>query len=256
MLASPPGRAAPELVFGVLNQQNPQLTAQRWLPILAHVSEKAGVALRLRMGPTAQETDAMMGRGEFDFAFTNHNFQPEYDRMGWRVIARWAGEPIRSAIVVAADSPLKGLKDLRDRKVAYANPDAFVGYAVPKMLLQAQKVREIEVFAGTQDAALGQLHLRQVEAAAVNSRFLEEYSARSGVRFRVLHLSEPYPDLPVIVHPRVPKETVERVRRALLGMKDDVEARGILSRSNSPGFVPAEDGDYEGVRRAYRALGS
>lgn len=243
------------LVFGVLNQQNPQLTAQRWGPILAHVSEQAGVTLRLRMGATAQETDAMMGRGEFDFVFTNHNFQPEYDRMGWRVIARWAGEPIRCAIVVPADSPVRDLKELQGRRVAYANPDAFVGYAVPKMLFKAQGVHESEVFAGTQDAALTQLHLRQAEAAAVNSRFLEEYAARSGARFRVLYLSEPYPELAVIAHPRVPRETVERVRRALLDMKDDPQGQAVLARAKSPGFAPAEDGDYEGVRRVYRAVG-
>lgn len=256
ILATPPGSANPVFTFGVLNQQNPQLTTQRWLPILAYVSDKAGVPLRLRMGPTAQETDAMMGRGEFDFVFTNHNFQPEFDGMGWRVIARWGGEPIRAAIVVPADSPVNDLKDLQGRRVAYANPDAFVGYAVPRMLFKARKMRVTEVFAGTQDAALTQLQLRQVEAAAVNSRFLDEYTARTGARFRVLHLSEPYPEIPVIAHPRVPRETVERVRRALLAMKDDPEAGEILAKAKSPGFVPAEDNDYDGVRRVYRALGS
>ena len=45
------------------------------------------------MGATVNETNAMMGRGEFDFVFTNHNFQPEYDAIGYRVIARWAGTP-------------------------------------------------------------------------------------------------------------------------------------------------------------------
>src|SRR5688500_16781120 len=77
------------LAFGVLNQQSPVLTAERWNPILHHVSTVSGVPLRLRMGRTVQETDDMMGRGEFDFMFTNHNFQSEYESVGYRVIARW-----------------------------------------------------------------------------------------------------------------------------------------------------------------------
>ena len=72
------------LVFGVLNQQSPALTAERWSPILHYVSSTSGVPLRFRMGATVHETDAMMGRGEFDFVFTNHNFQPEYDSLGYK----------------------------------------------------------------------------------------------------------------------------------------------------------------------------
>ena len=99
--SSGPARAdrAP-LQFGVLNQQSPVLTAERWNPILSYVSTVSGVPLRLKMGPTWQETDAMMARGEFDFIYTNHNFQPQYDGIGYRVIARWGGDAIRCVIAV------------------------------------------------------------------------------------------------------------------------------------------------------------
>ena len=74
-------RAAEErpLVFGVLNQQSPLLTAERWNPLLTYLTEATGIPLQLKMGRTVQETDAMMGRGEFDLVYTNHNFQTEYD---------------------------------------------------------------------------------------------------------------------------------------------------------------------------------
>ena len=38
----------------------------------------------------------MMGRGDFDFVFTNHNFQSDFDAVPFKVLARWAGEPIRA----------------------------------------------------------------------------------------------------------------------------------------------------------------
>src|SRR5262245_53568746 len=76
------------MIFGVLNQQSPPLTAERWNPILAHVTAVTGIPFKLRMGPTVVETNAMMGRGEFDFAFTNHNFQAEFDSIGYKVHAR------------------------------------------------------------------------------------------------------------------------------------------------------------------------
>lgn len=243
------------LSFGVLNQQSLQLSYERWNPILNHVADKTGVVLRLRMGPTVQDTDAMMGRGEFDFMFTNHNFQREYDKQGYQVIARLGGEPIRCAFVVAPDSDITQLKALYGKRVAYPSADAFVAYAVPKVILGGQGVREAEVFAGNQDAALTQLRFRRVDAAAVNSRFLRQYEARHGVRFRVLQESEPYPELAVIVHPRVPAESREKVRAALLGMGRDAAGAALLAKAGFSGFEPASNADYEGVRRVYQSIG-
>jgi phosphonate transport system substrate-binding protein len=219
------------------------------------VSTVSGVPLRLRMGRTVIETDDMMGRGEFDFAFTNHNFQTEYEHIAFRVIARWAGEPIRGVVAVAMDSPMTQLKDLAGQKVAFPSRDAFVAYAVPVVALKTAGITVQEVMAGNQDGALAQLKARQVQAAAVNSRFLKQYMEREGVQFREIHLSDPYPDLAVIAHPRVPAATVDAVRKALIGMRSDRQGAAILESTHSSGFEPATDRDYEAVRRVYKRIG-
>ena len=242
------------LVFGVLNQQSPALTAERWNPILHYVGAAAGVALQLRMGRTVQETDAMMGRGEFDFAFTNHNFQPEFAGVGYRVIARWGGEPMRGVIAVPRESPLRRLEDLRGKRVAFPSRDAFAAYAVPMLALRQAGVSVEEVLAANQDGVLAQLKARRVDAAAVNARFLARYAEREGFKARDVFVSDAYPDLAVIVHPRVPAATAERVRRAFLAMKEDPAAAEILQRAQSSGFEPATDRDYDGVRRVYRLI--
>ena len=242
------------LVFGVLNQQSPALTAERWSPILHYVSTASGVPLRFRMGATVNETDAMMGRGEFDLIFTNHNFQPEYDSIGYRVIARWGGDAIRTVVAVAPDSPITGLRQLAGKRVAFPSRDAFVGYAVPMVALKKAGVRVEEVLAGNQEGAMAQVKSRRVEAAAVNSRFLAQYSEREGVRFRAIFTSEPFPELAVVAHPRLPAPVVEKVRQALLAMKTDPLAGPVLEQATSPGFDSATERDYDGVRRIYRLI--
>src|SRR5688572_18071481 len=84
LIASSPSaqQQPPPLAFGVLNQQSPALTAERWNPILSYVSTASSVPLQLKMGRTVQDTNAMMARGELDFVFTNHNFQTEFDTIG------------------------------------------------------------------------------------------------------------------------------------------------------------------------------
>lgn len=248
------GQPAP-LTFGVLNQQSPALTAERWNPILHYLSAASGVPLQLRMGRTVQETDAMMTRGDFDFVFTNHNFQSDFDAVPFKVLARWAGEPIRAVIAVPADSPIRELKELDGKRVSFPSSDAFVAYAVPLVALKRAGVQVEEVFGGNQEGTLAQVKARRVEAGAVNSRFLTQYAEREHVQFREIYVSEGFPDLAVIAHPRVPAASVERVRRALLGMAADPAAAPILAQSKFKGFEAATDRDYEGVRRIYRLIG-
>lgn len=111
------------LEFGVLNQQSPIQTAEKWNPILRYLTEKTGIPLRLRMGATVEQTNAMMGREAFDLVYTNHNFQTGYDGK-YKVMARWAGQPIRGMIVVLEDSPASTIKDLQDMTVAFPSPDS------------------------------------------------------------------------------------------------------------------------------------
>jgi phosphonate transport system substrate-binding protein len=241
------------LQFGVLNQQSPIQTAERWNPILRYLTEKTGLALQLRMAPTVEATDAMMGREEFDLVYTNHNFQTEYDGK-YKVLVRWAGKPIHGVLVALQDRPYQYLSDLQGQPVAFPSADAFVAYAVPWVALKEAGVAVQPKFAGNQDGALAQLQAQQVSAAAVNSRFLEAYARRQNLHYRVLWQSEPYQELPVLIHPRVSATQAALLRQALLDLRDDPAAASLRAKG-LPGFEPAEERDFDNVRKVYRAIG-
>src|SRR5574343_2098313 len=179
------------LVFGVLNQQSPQLTAERWNPVFTYLNGATGYKFQLRMGQNVQATNAMMARGEFDLVFTNHNFRQEFDGV-YKVLARWGDAPIFGVLAVLETSPVRRLKDLDGQRVAYPSQNAFVAYAIPKAALRKAGVTEKEVLAGNQEGALAQLAAGQVEAVGVNSRFLSQYAARNGLRYREIYTSAPY----------------------------------------------------------------
>jgi phosphonate transport system substrate-binding protein len=251
--AAESGRTRP-LLFGVLNQQSAIQTAEKWNPILRYLSHKTGIPLQLKMGATVTLTDAMMGREEFDLVFTNHNFQTEFDGK-YKVLVRWAGKPIHSELVVRDDSAIRQIGDLQGLAVAMPSKEAFVGYAVPMVALKEAGMTVTTRFAGNQDGALAQLKARQVDAAAVNSRFLEAYAQREHLAYRTVFKSEPFFELPVLIHPRLPSRQAAALQRALLSMRDDPAAQSVLSQADCPGFEPAEEQDYDNVRRIYRAIG-
>ena len=126
---------------------------------------------------------------------------------------------------------------------------------MPIVALKKAGVRVEEVLAGNQEGAMAQL-----KAAGWTRRRSTRGSSRStpsarACSFRAIYTSEPFPELAVIAHPRVAAAVVDKVRQALLAMKTDPAAAPVLEQAKSPGFEPATDRDYDGVRRVYRLIG-
>jgi len=245
--------------FNVLNQRSIALTAQYWNPILTHVSKKSGVPLELKLAKTAQEGNAIAEKHGYDFLYTNHFFTPERDRLGYRVIARPAGPGIRGQVVVAVDSPIRNLADLEGKDVAFPTPDGFTGYWVPMDAIVNAGVHVKAVFSGHQEATIGMLRRGDVPAAGVNSTVLENFARRTGYTYRVLWSSPLYHDLCVMANPRIPKEKAAMVRTALVGMAKDPQGRKILEAGaellkieDEPGFVAADNRDYDSYRAFYK----
>lgn len=246
-------------LFNVLNHRSVALTAQYWNPILGYVSQKSGVPLELRLNKTSQENTAKAETGAYDFLYTNHFFTPERDRLGYRVIARPRGQGIRAQIVVTADSPVADLHDLDGKEIAFPTPDGFTGYWVPMDALLKAGVHVKPVFAGNQEATIGLLRREDVIGAGVNSTVLELFSRRTGFAYRVLWSSPLYNDLCIMANPRVPKDKVAAVKAALIGMSKDAEGRRILEAGaellkveREPGFVSADNRDYDSYRTFFR----
>lgn len=245
--------------FGVLNQRSITLTAQYWNPILKYLGDKSGVRLQLKMGKTAPETSAMICRSEFDFVYSNTIFTPANDPVGYRVVARPIDAAIKGQVVTLSDSPIYVLKDLEGKEVGFPSFTAFVGYAVPMNALLHAGISVKPVFAGNQEGIMGQLKAGRVIAAGVNSTVMRDFARRESIKYRVLWSSEEYLNLPISIHPSVPKEAAMAVRTALLNMAKDADGLKILEASaalikQSPpfGFVSAEDQEYENYRKFYK----
>lgn len=251
--------AAEPYAFGVLNQRSLQATAAYWNPILNYVSARSGVPLELHIGRTANETTDRAVAGSLDFAYTNHLFTPKRTQLGWRVLARQDSQGIRGQIVVLDSAPLRTLKDLEGKVVAFANPYAFVGYYVPMDALLRAGIRVTPFYSGNQEAAMGQLMSGQAAAAGVNHQLMADFALRSGLKYRVLAESEPYFDLAVMASPRVPAADGEKVRQAFVDMKDDPAGARILQQAaeslglpRARGFVAADDRDYANYKSFFK----
>jgi phosphonate transport system substrate-binding protein len=248
----------PSYNFSPVNLYNLQVSASFWNPIVRYVSAKSGVQLNLKLGRTSADTTSYVLAREVDFAFTNHLFSPDREKMGWTVFGRRDAPPLRAQIVVPADSPVKDLAGLAGSTVVFAGPEAFISYKVAYAGLLRQNIAVNAVFAGNMDAAFTQLFAGRARARGANSQLVQNFSAREKKSFRVLWSSAPFNDLALMASPRVPAADVRAVAQAFLGMRKDPEGRRILDaaaelvRAQEPlGFVAASNADYASYRAFY-----
>ncbi len=243
--------AGDSFTFGVNPQRNAVLTAQYWNPILAYVARKSGVRLEMKVEKSGQDYSVKVGQGEYDFAYTNHIFNPANARVGYHVFARPHEDSIRGEIVVTEGSPVRTLEELNGREIGFPSKAAFVGYAVPMDALIRRGVTVKPVFGGNQEGIMAQLKGGKVVAAGVNSQVMRDFAQREKLAYRVIWRSQEFLNLPLVAHPRVSAKTVATVRKAMIEMNTDPEGGKILATSaaligQKPplGFEPSSDKEY------------
>jgi phosphonate transport system substrate-binding protein len=246
--------------FSPVNQWDIQKTASYWNPIIQYVSEKSGVKLQLKIGRTSADTTSYVLAQEVEFVFSNHLFSPEREALGWKVFGRRNAPEIKSQIAVPADSPITQIEELKGQDMAFAGPEAFIGYKVSYAHLLSKGVDVKVVFGGNQNAAFTQMFAGKAKAVGSNSALIEGYENRENKKFRVLWTSEGYHDLALMASSKVPEKDVRAVAAAFAGMHKDPKGKSILDQASnvvgfdeSAYFVPASAADYASYRRFYQS---
>lgn len=246
--------------FSPVNQFGVELTASYWNPIIQYVSARSGVTLELKIGRTSADTTSYVLAREVEFAFTNHLFNENRRRMGWKLLARRDYPAVRGQILTTAESAVTDLRQLADQEVAFPGKEAFVAYKVTYAHLMQEQVPVKVVFGGNHDGAFAQLLSGKVKAVGVNSQLAEAYALREKKQFRVLWSSGEFNDLALMASPAVPEADAKAVADAVLGMGNDPEGKAIIQRVSEmakiPPFqqwIPAPEEDYTPYMDFYRA---
>ena len=159
---------------------------------------------------------------------------------------------------VPADSPVTELKQLAGKAIAYAGPEALIGYKMPQAELISRGINVQVVFGGNQDAALVQLFTGKVQASGGNAQLLAGFAKREGKSYRVLWASDPVQDLALMASDKVPERQLVAVRNAFVGMASDPKGGPILRQASKVvglaadvDFVASDGSEYATERRFF-----
>lgn len=259
-----PGRlfAAEALVLGV----HPYLSAtelhQRFRPLADYLGAQTGAKITLRIAKDYQEHIIDVGTGCVDIAYLGPaSYVKLVERYGpQRLLGRFEtdGKPVFYGVLFTrAGSPVRSLKDLRGKRIAFGDRNSTMSHLVPlHMLKQAgvglKDLAAHEFLNKHENVALGVLS-GDFDAGAVKEETFQNYEQRG---LKLLAKTPPISEHVMTAAGRVPEKTVAALRRALFRLKDTAEGRALLNgvKEHTTGFSPAADADYDGLRRILREL--
>lgn len=244
---APPERTAQ---IGVLAYRGTAAAMAEWNPLAAYLSGSVE-GWRFELVPvTLASVEGEIEADRLDFLITNpghyvalaarHDLSVLATRERWADISSSHLSRFGTAIIVASDSPIASLNDLKGKKVAAISPDAFGGFQVAWSQMQKQGVDAFRDLASLRfmgfphDEVIAAVARKEVDAGIIRAGLLEILASEGKIDikdFRVLnaqtHAGFPYrvssplfAEWPFAALPGVEKRLREQVLTALLASQD------------------------------------
>lgn len=183
-------------------------------------------------------------------------------------VIRYGSATYQSQFLARSDSKIKTLKDLQGKKVAFVDPASTSGYLLPLKTLQDRQITPKEtVFAMKHDSVVTMIYQRQVDAGATYysppqngqiedaRRLVKTQYPDVEQKVKIIELSEPIPNDPIVFRRDMPEEMKEKIVDTLLLFASTPEGKKSLDLMlGATNFKKASDADYDTVREMLKAL--
>ena len=265
-LAAPAG--AQDLVFavteGVTYQATPKEIRDKFAPLAEVLAKATGRRVRTVLVPAYNDARAGLAKQEFDVAFLHPAHVPmaEIKAGRYKAVAWTQGfTEYTASVLIPGATPLKSMQDLNGRTLVTPDPDSITAVMVRAMFrgekLTATADREppanaVRVITTRyQDAVPFYIEngFAQAGVTAANS-VVKAWTDKGG---KVLVKSRPVPIKQFIVSTKLPADDQQRIREALLTLRDSKPGRDALEAVGYRGFV-APNPELEAATIAWLGL--
>ena len=246
-------RAQPaDLVFavteGVTYQATPKEIRDKFAPIAQVIATATGRRVRTVLVPSYNDVRAGLLAQEFDVAFVHPAHIPlaEIKAGRYRAIAWTSGfTEYTASMLMNPNQPLQTLDDLKGHTVVTPDPDSITAWMV-RAMFRTDKIATTDarepspttvrvITTRYQDAVPFYLeyNFAQVGVTAANA-VVKAWTDKGG---KVLAKSRPVPIKQFIVSTKMPAAEQQKIRDALIGLKDAKGGQAVLDTVGYKGFV-------------------
>lgn len=186
--------------------------------------------------------------GAYDVAYMGpYIYTMVHESVGYNAFARETGT-LNGIIVVAKDSPIKKLEDLRFKSIAFPAPDSFAATHLPLDNLKKLRIPVTQQYVGSHLSVYLAVAKGLVPAGGGIIGTFNELKPEVRDKLRILWETPDYMPLPFAANARISKEVVDKLRAAMIAMSHDPKGRALLAGIGFKGIISANDSNYDNVR--------
>jgi phosphonate transport system substrate-binding protein len=253
------------ITYAYLPQYAHTVSYERHHLIIEYLSRVTGLTIRQVFPDTFDEHMQMVGKGLIDISFSNPFIYVKIaDRDGARAFARivepLGQEKFRGEIICRADNPsIKTLADLKGKRLIAVDPTSAGGYLYPWGLILDNGLRKEDfseiTFAtgpgGKQERVVMAVYSGKYDVGLIREGTLNILRDKIDLtKIRVLAYSPWYPGWVYAARRGLDPAVVEKIKQALLALNmRNPEDKAILEKAGFVAVIPAQDADFNRVRR-------
>ncbi|MCM2357215.1 MAG: phosphate/phosphite/phosphonate ABC transporter substrate-binding protein [Geobacteraceae bacterium] len=254
----------PVVHFGIGLRYHPMIMYERFQPIMDYLTQHTPYKFELKISRDYEEAVKFLVEGTTDVSAIGDGGLMEAMLMHGAVPIlkplNEGGLPLyRCYIIVPANSPIRTLRDLKGKKVAFGNKHSTTGNLIPRYMLDKNGIRIAELGSltnlGNHSAVAMAVLKGEYDAGAIKDVVTEPYLNHG---LRILASSAALPSVPLIVRKGAPPEMIKAITNALTRLdRKNPEHRKIMDSWGlefKNGFVPAKAADYRELARMFKAI--
>lgn len=217
---------------------------------MQYLSDKSGVVLQFKTGKDIPTFQQYMRDGAFDFAFINPYHYLEYHKGGgYNAFAREKDGKLVGVLVAKKDGSVHDVSQLNGMTIAFPAPAALAATWLPMRMLQEKDIQVTPQYVNSMDSVYRMVAKGLLPAGGGEMRTLGTMDPEVRNLLKVIWRSEPLPPFTFAAHPRVPKDVVAKVQKAMDEMDSNPQGLALLKANNFQGMEAADDADYDAMRK-------
>jgi len=266
----------PELTFAIIPAENASGVTERWTPFVTYLSKELGVKVNLRIANDYAAVIEGQRAGNIHIAsygsasFARARLTGVKTEAFANDINKDGSTGYYSVFFVKANSPYKGVDDLKGKNLGLVDPNSTSGNNVPRFELDKMGISDADgyfgkvVFTGSHENAILALAQGTVDVAAnqwtsdddstlaqmLHKNMLKnaDGSAMKKDDFRIIHKSAPIINGPYTYNADLPDDLKAAIAKAFMDAPvKDKEAFDRLSDGQKQGFHAATTKDWDGT---------
>ncbi len=235
---------------------------------LDYLSKKTGLDLKPVFAKSYDEMDFFLNTGHVHIAYIcGAPFVDGSKRFGYNLLVAPLSEegPVYySYVVVRKEKRYSSIFELKNKPYAFSDPKSNSGSLVPSYILAKKGYKPSDffkplIYTYSHSESIMAVYKGFVEGASVDSlvyHHMEKVQPNITKELKVIQKFGPFPTTPFVYSRYVDKETVEKLRTAMLNMNRDEEGRAILEKMGIKGFTRLNLSFYKPIKDMIAYLNS